>query len=243
MTRFLLLILAVTLNAFPVRAGEAEAAFKAGLESYRDARFPEAAGQFEKAARLQPSAGALVNFGLAEWQRGRAGSAILAWEQALWLDPHNQPARQNLELARLTTQVDEPALKWHERLSSWLPPNAWVWLAGAFLWLAVAALILPRLARRPLTGWQQWLAALAFGSFLVCLAANYGVVSRTSLGFVLRKSTPLLLVPAKTSETITTLAAGEPARSLKRRGNYLFVQTSSGSGWVDEKDLGLINRP
>lgn len=243
MKLFRFIVLAVILSGIASLAGEAENLFSSGLENYQTGKFPEAAADFEKAARLQPSAGAWVNLGLTEWQRGHAGKAIQAWERARWIDPFNEAARQNLKLARTVAQVDEPSLKWFERASLWLPPNAWVWLAGASLWLTAGALTLPRFFRRPRSGWQQWLAALGFGIFLFCLAANLGVISRTNLGFVVKKGTPLLLVPAKTSETITTLPAGEPARSLKARGDYHFVKTASGSGWIEGKDLGFVNRP
>ena len=238
-----LILLSMYLSGSASLADEAKHLFSTGLENYRSGKFPEAAADFEKAARLQPSAGAWVNLGLTEWQRGHAGTAILAWERAQWIDPINEAARQNLKLARTVAQVDEPVLKWFERPSLWLPPNAWVWLAGASLWLTAGALTLPRFFRRPRSGWQQWLAAVGFGLFLFCLVANLGVVSRADLGIILKKSAPLLLVPAKTSETITTLPAGEPVRSLKVRGNYHFVKTAFGSGWIEGKDLGLVNRP
>lgn len=238
-----LIVLAMILSGVTSLAGESEKLFSSGLENYRAGRFPEAAADFEKAARLEPSAGAWLNLGLTEWQRGHAGKAILAWERARWIDPFNEAAWQNLKLARTVAQVDEPSLKWFERASLWLPPNAWVWLAGASLWLTAGALTLPRFFRRPRSGWQQWLAALGFGIFLLCLAANLGAISRTHLGIVVQKGAPLLLVPAKTSDTIATLPAGEPVRSLKMRGNYHFVKTAFGSGWIEGKDLGLVNRP
>jgi tetratricopeptide (TPR) repeat protein len=214
---------------------------ESGHGYYQAGQFSEAAAAYEKSAQILPSVAAYVNLGLTEWQRGHAGTAILAWERAQWIDPFNQQARQNLKLARSVSQVDEPVLKWYERASLWLPPNAWVWLAGASLWLTAGALTLPRFFRRPRSGWQQWLAALGFGVFLLCLAANLGVVSRTNLGFVVKRNAPLLLVPARTSEVITTLPAGEPARSLKIRGDYRFVRSAFGSGWIEIKDLGLVN--
>ena len=46
--------------------------------------------------------------GDAEWQCGRAGPAILAWEQAQWLEPFNRNAASNLRLARHARQLDAP---------------------------------------------------------------------------------------------------------------------------------------
>jgi tetratricopeptide (TPR) repeat protein len=214
--------------------------FTRGLELSRGGQFPEAAAAFEKSAAARPAAGTLANLGLAEWQRGHAGAAILAWEQAQWIDPFDARAKANLRFARQVAQVDTPQLKWFEAVSTWLPPNAWVWLAGAMLWLALGLLVLPGIFRRRKTGWQQWLAALAFGIFLFSLTANFGVVSRTQTGFVLKKNAPLRLTPTREGEVISTLAAGEPARLLRERGNYIFIRTLGGSGWVERNDFGAL---
>lgn len=215
-------------------------AFSSGVELSRNGQFPEAAAAFEKSAAAQPAAGAFVNLGLAEWQRGRAGPAILAWERAQWIDPFDQRAIANLKFARDVAQVEEPQLTWYETVSTWLPPNGWMWLASATLWLSVGLLMLPGIFRRRITGWQQWLAALSFGVFLLSLTGNFGVVSRTHIGFVLKKNSPLLLTPTHEGEVVSTLAAGEPARRLRERGQYIFVRTLSGSGWMEQSDFALV---
>jgi len=223
----------------PGRAAAADT-FTRGLELSRAGQFPEAAAAFEQLAGARPAAGTLVNLGLADWQRGHAGPAILAWEQALWIDPFNKRAEANLKFARQVAQLDAPQLKWFEAVSAWLPPNAWVWLAGASLWLSLGLLIFPGIFRRRKTGWQQWLAALAFGIFLFSLAGNFGVVSRTHTGFVLKKNAPLRLTPTQEGEVIATLVPGEPARALRTRGHYLFIRTLAGSGWLEQDDFGPL---
>jgi hypothetical protein len=40
---------------------------------------------------------------------------------------------------------------------------------------------------------------------------------------------------------ISTLNAGEPARKLRTRGNYFFIRTENGSGWIEQNQLGLVN--
>ena len=215
--------------------------FARGLEFSHAGQFPEAAAAFEQAARAQPAAGTLLNLGLAEWQRGHAGAAILAWEQARWIDPFDPRARVNLKFARQAAQVDEPELKWFEIPSTWLPPDAWLWLAGTSLWLAVGMMTLPQFFRWRKTGWQQALVAAGLGVFLACLPVNLGVISRTNLGFVVKNDAPLLLTPTRTGEVISTLTAGEPARRLRTRGDYYFVRTQNESGWIERNAFGLVS--
>ncbi len=212
-----------------------------GLPAAQAGDFPTASSVFENELKHQPSAGIFVDLGITEWQRGHAGAAILAWERAAWVDPYDALANQNLKFARTVAQVDEPELRWFETASTWLPSNAWVWIAGASLWLAVGALVLPRVFRWRRSGWQQTLAALGFCVFIFSITANVGVVSRTDIGFILKKNAPLRLTPTGGSELISTLSAGEPVRRVKTRGNYYFVRTPMTAGWVERGQVGLIN--
>lgn len=215
--------------------------FVQGGERVRAGKFPEAAAAFAKAAQAQPAAGTLINLGLAEWQRGHAGAAILAWEQARWIAPFAERAEANLKFARAVAQVDAPQLKWFEAASVWWSPMAWLWLAGASLWLAAGAMILPRAFRWRRAGWHQLLTAFGIFIFLASLIANVGIVSRTQIGFVLRKDAPLRLTPTQTGEVTSTLAAGEPARKLRMRGNYFLIRTANESGWIERSAFGLVS--
>ena len=181
-----------------------------------------------------------MNLGIAEWRRGYAGAAILAWEQARWIDPFDSRAGADLKFARQAAQLDAPQLKWFEAASTWLPPAAWAWLTAASLWLATGMILLPGILRRRKAGWQQALAALAFGFFLFSMTADLGAVSRTQVGFVLKRNAPLLLTPTREAEVISTLAAGEPARRLRTRGNYYFIRTAFASGWINREQFGLV---
>lgn len=214
--------------------------FTQGTQLTAAGQFPEAATAFEKVIKSQPSSGALLNLGLAEWQSGHAGKAILAWERAEWIDPFDERAAQNLKFARTVAQVDGPELRWFETVSTWLPPNAWVWLAGTGLWLGVGALVFPRVFRWRKSGAQQTVAALGFCIFMVAMTANIGVVSRTNLGVVLTKNTSLLLTPTRGGELISTLSAGEAARVVRWRRDFLFIHTAMNTGWVAREDFGLV---
>jgi hypothetical protein len=195
---------------------------------------------FAESAAREPAAGAFQNLGLAEWQRGRKGFAVLAWERALWVDPFNNAARENLRFARKAAQLEAPQLAWYEVASTWLPVNTWAWLAGASLWLAIAMVMLPPIFRWQRRGWHQAVAALGLAVFLVCIPAMLGVNSRARVGFVLERNTPLRLTPTRDAQTVTLLGAGEPARIERARGNYLLVRTSYSKGWIERELFGRV---
>jgi hypothetical protein len=214
--------------------------FRAGVEAYGGGYFLAAAKAFRASAAQQSASGTLQNHGLAEWQRGRIGAAILAWEQALWVDPFNDAARLNLCFARKTAQLEAPEAAWYEVASMWLPANWWAWIAGVSLWFTVGIAALPGFLRWRKAGWHQALATAGLAVFLLSIPAQVGVHTRSRLGFVLEKGTPLRLTPTREAQIVTLLAPGAPARWERIRGNYLFVRTSHGAGWLEKEQLDLV---
>jgi len=232
----LLLAPLLGLSAF---ASLPDALFHTGVDAYRAAEYTQAAAAFRQSVTFQPSSGALQALGNAEWQQHRNGDAILAWEQALWLDPFNDSARQNLRFARKTDQLEAPELAWYEVISTWLPVSWWAWIAGGSLWLAVAMVLLPGILSRRKATWHQAIAAMSLMVFLLSIPALFGVQTRARIGFVLQNDTPLRLTPTLDAQSITRLAPGEPARSVRARGRYLLIRTNRALGWVQQDQFGL----
>lgn len=214
--------------------------FERSLAAYRAGDYAEASRGFRELALRSPSAGVLHNLGNAEWQRGRTGPAIVAWEQALWLDPRHEPSRNNLRYARRISQLESPQLAWHEVISTWLPADWWAWITGVSFWAAVSAASLPGFLRWRRSAFHHGIAALGFMIFLLSLPAQFGVHSRSQIGFVLDRDTLLRLTPTSEAQTITRLGAGEPLRVLRTRGHYVLIQISRGTGWLERGEIGRV---
>jgi tetratricopeptide (TPR) repeat protein len=219
----------------------AKDSFTSGVEAYETGDFAKAAKAFRDETSAQPASGAYQNLGNAEWRLGHACNAIVAWERALWLNPFDGNSRTNLMFARDAAQLEAPELRWYEAGSTWMPRNFWAWLMAISLWLVVGIIILPTVLRWQRASWHQALAALGLGVFLLSLPANLGVWTRSRIGFVLGKNIPLRFTPTEEAEAITKLAAGEPARLVRARGNYLFIRTSRNAGWVERSQFELIS--
>jgi tetratricopeptide (TPR) repeat protein len=243
-------VLGVALLAFlffwagPVAGAPSDVLFQDGAKAYRAGDYAQAAQAFRRAAALQPASGTLQNLGNAEWQAGQAGTAIVAWEQALWLDPFNQAARNNLRFARKVAQLEAPDLTWYEVISTWLPASWWAWTAGLSLWLAVGMGLLPGIFRRRRAAWHQAVAAMALMVFLLSVPANLGVHTRSHIAFVVQKDTPLRLTPTDESQVLTRLAPGTAVRWERSRGNFLLVRAGSdaASGWIQRESLRVIRQ-
>lgn len=222
------------------QAASASDLFHEGVSAFRANDYSGAIKAFRQSATLQPASGTLQDLGLAEWHRGHAGAAILSWERSLWLEPFNPATRGNLRYARKMAQLEGPDLMWYEVVSTWLPANWWAWIAGISFWVAVAMVLLPGIFRHPKAAWHQGVAAFGLTIFLLSIPAHIGVHTRARVGFIQQKDTPLRLTPTKEAESVTRLAAGEPARLERQRGNYLLIRTSRSAGWVEREQFVLI---
>lgn len=231
--------LLIAANGWAADAGH----FQTAVAAYQAGRYEVAVQAFKDSMAEKPAAGTFVNLGLAEWRTGRTGEAVLAWQRAAWLDPFRSDARKNLAFAAGTTGINPPELNWFETASTWLPANWWTWLAGGSLWLAVGMVTVPGFLRMRKAGWHQTTAAVALGVFLFCLPPSIGVLTRSNIGIVLDKNTALLLTPTRTGEVVTSLSAGEAFRKLRARGDFIYVRTQGGDGWVQRRQLEFVCPP
>jgi hypothetical protein len=217
-----------------------ESHFRNGIQAYNSGDYLHASQAFQKSATLKAAAGTWQNLGNSEWQRGQPGSAIVAWERSAWLDPFNKAAREDLRFARKNAQVEAPELAWYEVVSTWLPANWWAAIAGVSFWAAVGMVMLPGILRIRKAGWHQAVAAFGVMVFLLSLPAHAGIYSRSRVGFVLEKNTPLRLTPTQDAQMVTHLGAGEPVRCERERGNYLLVHNGRARGWIERDQCGLV---
>jgi hypothetical protein len=217
--------------------------FQRGKAAYAQQDFELAARCFAACLTNEMSAGAWQNLGNSQWQLGWTAEALIAWERARALDPFVADPENNLKFVRDTAQLEAPELTWCEIAAGWLPASWWAWLACGSFWFAVVLLLLPGVLRWRRPAGQQALVALGLGVFLLTVPANYGVWTRTRIGLVLAPETPLRYTPTAEGEPVTQLAAGEPARVVRERGKYLFIQTRRAEGWVERSRFGLIFRP
>jgi len=233
-------LVACVLLVLTTRLFASDSLFDQGLTAFRAGDYAKSADAFREEAMHQPASGTLQNLGLAEWHCGRTGRAVLAWEQALWLNPFNEAARANLRFVRKTAQLESPELAWYEVVSTWLPMNWWAWATTLSLWLAIGIGAVPGILHWRRAAWQQAVAALALTMFLLSLPAQLGLNTRSRLGFVERKDVPLRLTPTHEAQFVTRLSAGEPARLERSRGGYVLIRTSRSLGWVEREEFRLI---
>ena len=231
-TSTLLLAGAVVTLALSVSGASVHEVFRQGIQAYAAGGYEQATNAFGEAIALSPSSGAFHNLGNAEWQLGRVGPALLAWERAQWLDPYSSNTRANLRFARKSAQLDAPDLAWYEICSKWLPVDAWAWMAGISLWTAIAAVMVPGIVRWRKADWHQGLAAAGFA---LAGAAREGLTAALCLAFAEGAYDLTLPVSWATVVDIGGRFGGTTGAFMNMASSISAMISSLSAAWLDAR--------
>jgi hypothetical protein len=170
------------------------------------------------------------NLGRAYACEDKPGRAVLSYERARLLAPHDDDVHAGLVAAQTAAGVSTPEGRWYEKAAHAVTIGAWTWIATAGLWLAVVALFVRKRSR--------WLLRAAVAFLIVCIvsvgaiAALDGALSDGIL--IAAGSTPVRLSPFDTATVEHNAREGERVRMLERHGSYTRVRDGEGSsGWID----------
>ena len=236
---FLILGLAVALLAASA-TGRADA--------FEDANRAFAAGQFAASARGYESvlkrdgysAAVLFNLGNADLRMGQTGDAILNFERAKWLAPHDPDINANLRFARQQAGLATSPASWSEALAGLFSPNDWAWLATGSLVVLCAGILLRQSQAKYRGGLYLLNAASAIVLFVsaAAVAVRYQQLDRAILP---AKVTDGLISPFTGAKTMAVFPAGQTVVVERSHGGFRFVRDQAGhSGWVNSGQVALV---
>jgi tetratricopeptide (TPR) repeat protein len=237
-------LLAAVLAPFSLaRATTPAELFQAGNSAYEQGRYQEAADDYEKILGygvLDPRV--VYNLANACFKLGKLGPAILYYERALRLDPTDQDARDNLELARgqIRDRVEESEIPYpvqvlRDALDS-IPPDVQSALFLALCYMVAGLLAGLTLAtgdtRRRVLGYAS--AAAGLCALLAAGALVYTIQARTAAhAIVMRDRVDVLSGPSADNTVLFTVHEGTRLEVRNRRDGWYQVSLPNAmSGWV-----------
>jgi len=204
--------------------------FRAAIQQYRDVLEHDGF-----------SAPVLFNLANACYRDGQFGAAILNYERAQVLAPHDHAIAANLRLARKKAGVPAPALSEVEKAARALGPNTLAWggsIALAVLcWAIGVGRFLPRSSR------SETKTIVRVALVILLLVATAFAIRWPELhrAIVVAAKVPARIAPASIAAESFGLKAGETVSATKTFGQFILIRMADGrSGWVSEKDIGLI---
>ena len=204
-------------------------------------RFAESIRGYETVLKHEGySPAVLFNLGNAHLRAGQPGEAILDYERARWLAPHDADIAANLRLARQRAGLAAADESWTEDAAGFLAPNAWAWLGSAALVASCAGIIGTQLRTRHRTAYHLLTAAGA-----VVLLGAVGAVAvdagRLDRAILPTKGTAALLSPFNEARTVYEFPAGQAVTVEKTHGEFCFVRDVGGhAGWIANAQVGRI---
>lgn len=229
----------------------AETATAENPDAFTRANQEFAAGHFREAidlynglvARGETSAALFYNIGNAWYRSGDLGQAILSYQRALMLEPHQPEAEANLRLARDKARALELRRTSVERALGRGTSAQYTIAAAASFWIAVFALAGWFLARRR----SAMLVAVLTLSLVALAASGYAVYLLETgakggpFAIVTAPKTEARVATADNAGTVLTLPPGSEIKILSTRGDWSYAALPNDlRGWIPAKNAERV---
>ncbi|MFP4470581.1 MAG: tetratricopeptide repeat protein [Bacteroidales bacterium] len=248
----ILFIIILLASFLPVNADDNRILMEEAVKDYNEGRYEQAIELYRKViVNGYESADLYYNMGNAYFKTNSMAPAILYYEKALKLDPTNEDAQFNLQIAnsRIIDKIESVPeifyVKWWKSLTHALSADNWGWVSiGAFTLFLL--MLLGFLLSRVL-----WVKKLSFwlGIFLLVITvSSYSLANNRYKSF--RKDheaivfTPTVTVkssPSENSIDLFVIHEGTKVQITDHVGNWYEVKIANGSqGWLPEDDIRKI---
>jgi len=195
----------------------------------------------EAAAADTVSAPALFNEANAAQRAGHPGPAILGYERARFLAPHDRSVVENLRIAREKAGVSAPVVPAWQRPAHALGIDGLAALGSISLLLY--CLLVFGMSLLPVT-LRSLARVAATGLGMVVLLAVTGVAVRwpeLDRAVILGAPATAHIAPAASSSTVFELRPGELVTARREHGDFVLIRTlDERSGWVARADVERI---
>ncbi len=188
------------------------------------------------------SAPVLFNLGNAWLRLGNPARAILEYERALVLSPHNAPIAANLAAARQRAGLVPQGVGPWLAAARYFSFDDYVWAGLAALWVLCVALVLvclngaARRIARPL---------ILVAAVTLCVSADAAVLEWPDLQRAVVLAPAMMhLAPAQSAATSGTLQEGEVVWLQEQYAGFNFVRAADGrTGWVGAAAVVAVRVP
>lgn len=226
--------------------------FQAGNEYYAQSNYKAAIEQYQKVVESGVVSDiVLYNLANAHFKNNQLGSAILFYEKAQRLAPHDREIIENLNFARtrIADKVEHPAegflFTQLRRITNWLPIDTETALAVGFFFAANTAFVLFWLDVIPGFSRLALYASTVFLVLFLVLGASNGLriywQQTIHEGVILAEKADVLSGPASDSPTLFSIHEGLKVRIENDLPDWVQISLDNGwNGWIKKEALGEI---
>lgn len=245
----LLILFASLTYAF---AGELESLFQQGNAAYHSEKYQEAIKQYQKIlSQGYESAEIYYNIGNCYFRLAQIGPAILYYEKARKLNPHDPDIAYNLELANLKVvdRLETPPrfflFHWWDGIKLFYSIAQLTYLIIILFSLVVLFLIIwlfskrSRLQRLSLSGAVLVGVLLVFWTYILFIRIHEQ--NHLIEGVVLAPTVTVRSAPDENSTDVFVLHEGSKIRLEEQHDKWVKISLPDGkTGWIQSETLGII---
>jgi tetratricopeptide (TPR) repeat protein len=226
--------------ALQVCAQSETALFATANQAYAKAQYAEAIEKYEKVASQGFASSELFfNLGNAYYKSKNYPKAILNFEKAVKLNPHDDDANFNLKLAnkmkvdKIESLPEVFTQKIYEGILGILSPNQWAYMACICVWLLVVGLAFFMLSRNSNYKRMGLLCSLVFLFF---------TLTSTGLAYLAKRNVEenkyVKSAPETSGADLYLLHEGTKLKVLDEIGGWRKVKLADGkTGWLEEASM------
>ena len=234
------LLFASATFSFAATAASTTPSFEQANATFASGNSRAAISQYEALlAQDGYSAPVLFNLGNACYRADQFGAAILNYERAQVLAPHDRSITANLRLAREKAGIPVPARSEVATAARAISPNTQAWIGSVALTAICLTIAVSRF--QPYFSQGKVIVGVAIVTLLAAAATLAIRWPEFNRAIVLAVKAPARIAPADTAAESFALKAGEPVTAVKTYGQFVLVRTPDGrSGWVNDKEIGMV---
>lgn len=246
---FILLLLA--LSSALSYAGNSEK-MKMANEAYKAEKYAQADSLYTVVLQSEGESSALYyNLGNAKYKQNDIARAILNYERALKLDPKNEDAKFNLEMAKAQTvdkiEVMDKFLlsEWNESIQSGTTSNGWAkWSIAAFI-LTLILCGVYMFSSKVLFKKIAFFSGIA--TLLFCIVAfsyakaQHQAKTANECAIIVAPTVTGKSAPDNTGTDLFVLHEGTKVRVKSKTGDWVEIQMEDGNaGWIKAEKIEII---
>ena len=241
------LILAIAFFYLVFAQAAAPADWTRAGAAYREKAYGEAAQLYEGLLKEGYHSEVLwYNLGNCYAQSGEKGKAVLAYENALRIQPGDPATEANLASVRAALEDPVVAAEGYRWLAGLTNPQRllaspyWLWMGLVLFWAGAACWYAGRVAAKPIRR-GFWKIGMGAAWIIGILAITFGIgghirEQERKEAVVLARELSLMTAPDTLSPELRKVHEGAKVSILDRSGTWCKVRLPNGDeGWLEEK--------
>ena len=218
----------------------AETPFEQAATAYANGEYGQAIELYEAIAQEGVSSSLLYNLANSYAQNGQTGMAILNYERAARLAPHDSDIQGNLELLRKEKTLYQADKTFSKLFVQLLGLDGWTTLAAASALVCALVFLFPPLP------WLKKSARILIGlvSAVVAVAACTGLVGQYAHyhdGVVIAADARLRISPFESAAASGTILEGRLLTPVRTHKGFTLIRDETGrTGWLADNEFRSI---